>query len=169
MTGDDVRAFLESSRVHEFVDFEPSTEDEASWHETLEKYWFRSPDWNPKGYRFVPVGQDGTGGVFAIWLCAGHVDRPVVFFGSEGGHGVLAPSPEAFLALLAAAPEIEEYPVPSQVHPGESWMLGEEDGERDEEAHAAWEEFKRTVTPAVPRVPAALQAEFVGWVASVTG
>ena len=56
------------------------------------------------GEEYLAFGQDGTGGLAAIW-CAregcGLLDHPIVFFGSEGDLGVVAENFSSFLWLLA--------------------------------------------------------------------
>jgi hypothetical protein len=76
-------------------------------------------EWNRPRYRFVHLGQDGSGGLFGVWLRPdADPPHPVIFFGSEGGHGVLASSPERWAQLVAYAPTVEEYPTPSSSKPG---------------------------------------------------
>jgi hypothetical protein len=68
--------------------------------------WLRSwtGDDGLDGAAFRVFGQDGTGGLVAIWLVRTGkplAEQPVVFFGSEGAAGVVAASLGEYLWLLA--------------------------------------------------------------------
>lgn len=68
--------------------------------------WIRAWTGNPEldGGQYRVFGQDGTGGLAALWLIrsgVGLVEQPVVFFGSEGDLGVVARDLGDFLWLLA--------------------------------------------------------------------
>ncbi|MFC5286404.1 SMI1/KNR4 family protein [Actinokineospora guangxiensis] len=68
--------------------------------------WLRSWTGNDglDGAAFRVFGQDGTGGLAAIWLVRPGrplAEQPVVFFGSEGETGVVAASLGEYLWLLA--------------------------------------------------------------------
>jgi hypothetical protein len=88
----------------EGIDFEPynaflSSSDTQEWFQV----WTGNEDVD--GRAFFVFGEDGTGGYAAIW----HVReseallaQPVVFFGSEGELGVIAPNFSDYLWLLAS-------------------------------------------------------------------
>ncbi|ANS63189.1 hypothetical protein SLINC_0965 [Streptomyces lincolnensis] len=87
----------------EGVDFEPydafdSAEETTDWL----RQWTGNHDADGQAYRVF--GQDGTGGLAALWCVrAGRplVEQPVVFLGSEGERGVVAANLSDFLWLLA--------------------------------------------------------------------
>ncbi|MGW5099239.1 SMI1/KNR4 family protein [Streptomyces sp. NPDC004100] len=85
------------------IDFEPY-DSFLSAEETTD--WFQAWTGNDEvtGDEFRVFGQDGSGGYVAFWLArAGRelAEQPVVFLGSEGETGVVAPDLAAFLWLLA--------------------------------------------------------------------
>lgn len=85
------------------IDFEPFTEFQAA-QETKDwiQAWTGNDDLSGEEYRIF--GQDGTGGMAAIWLAREGVallDQPVVFFGSEGEIAVVANDFADYLWLLA--------------------------------------------------------------------
>ena len=53
--------------------------------------------------RFRVFGEEGSGGLYAYWLCEGRrpPDAPIVLLGSEGETRVIASNEDEFLALLA--------------------------------------------------------------------
>jgi hypothetical protein len=68
--------------------------------------WIRAWTGNDEldGAEFFVFGQDGTGGYAAFWLArlgAPLLHQPVVFLGSEGTSGVVAPNLADYLWLLA--------------------------------------------------------------------
>lgn len=68
--------------------------------------WIRSWTRNEEltGDEFRVMGEDGTGGYAAFWLVRHGrplVEQPVVFFGSEGDLGAVAPDLSGFLWVLA--------------------------------------------------------------------
>ncbi|MEU6057895.1 SMI1/KNR4 family protein [Streptomyces sp. NPDC047097] len=85
------------------VDFEPyeafdSAEETADWL----RGWTGNPEADAGAYRVF--GQDGTGGLAALWCVRpgrGLAEQPVVFLGSEGERGVVAGSLSDFLWVLA--------------------------------------------------------------------
>ncbi|MEU6139715.1 SMI1/KNR4 family protein [Streptomyces sp. NPDC047081] len=111
-TGDD-RAFppalAEVARVEfeyeedEGVDFEPydafdSAEETTDWL----RNWTGNHELDGAAYRVF--GQDGTGGLAALWFARPGrplAEQPVVFLGSEGERGVVAGSLSDFLWVLA--------------------------------------------------------------------
>ncbi|MFI6843959.1 SMI1/KNR4 family protein [Kitasatospora sp. NPDC050467] len=112
-TGDDRSfppALAEVARVEfeygeegEGVDFEPydvfdSAEETTDWIRS----WTANRELDGAAYRVF--GQDGTGGLAALWLVRPGrplADQPVVFLGSEGERGVVAGSLSDFLWVLA--------------------------------------------------------------------
>jgi hypothetical protein len=85
------------------IDFEPyqkflSKNDADDWL----KAWTGNQSANAENYRVF--GQDGTGGLAAIWTVrAGKtlLEQPIVFFGSEGELGVVAGCFADYVWLLA--------------------------------------------------------------------
>ncbi|MEU9374491.1 SMI1/KNR4 family protein [Streptomyces sp. NPDC048255] len=112
-TGDDRRfppALAEVSRVEfdygdegEGVDFSPyeafeSAEETTDWL----RHWTANHELDGDAYRVF--GQDGSGGLAAVWCVrAGRplAEQPVVFLGSEGECGVVAGDLSGFLWVLA--------------------------------------------------------------------
>ena len=190
MTLDELITWLEEhvQSIFRFTDYEVTRESEAELADILGTYWFRAPDtWNQPGYRFVHLGHDGTGGHVAAWIRPGAEEPPpVVFFGSEGGRGVLALTPQRFASALAHGAMIVEYPglgdddddAPARLEP-DSWMLDpdEVDAEAASEASAALDAYRSAhdarFGPPAPLEDLtagldALNAEFCGWVRGVT-
>ncbi|WP_406206740.1 SMI1/KNR4 family protein [Kitasatospora sp. NBC_01560] len=85
------------------VDFEPydafdSAEETTDWIRS----WTGNHELDGAAYRVF--GQDGTGGLAALWLVRPGrplAEQPVVFLGSEGESGVVAGSLSDFLWVLA--------------------------------------------------------------------
>jgi hypothetical protein len=85
------------------IDFEPyetflSKEEADDWL----KLWTGNKSANAQNYRVF--GQDGTGGLAAIWAVrpgSTLLEQPIVFFGSEGELGVVASCFADYLWLLA--------------------------------------------------------------------
>ncbi|MER6676751.1 SMI1/KNR4 family protein [Streptomyces sp. NPDC000983] len=85
------------------IDFEPydafeSAEETADWLRS----WTGNQTVDGSAYRVF--GQDGTGGLAALWCVRPGrplVEQPVVFLGSEGARGVVAGSLSDFLWVLA--------------------------------------------------------------------
>lgn len=85
------------------IDYEPYDEFDSA-AETTD--WIRAWTGNKEldGDAFRVFGQDGTGGLAALWLVRPGqplTAQPVAFFGSEGETGVVATSLDEFLWLLA--------------------------------------------------------------------
>ncbi|MGW2718899.1 SMI1/KNR4 family protein [Streptomyces sp. NPDC001492] len=87
----------------EGIDFEPyeafdSAEETTDWI----RHWTGNHELDGDAYRVF--GQDGTGGLAALW-CARPgrplAEQPVVFLGSEGERGVIAGNLSDFLWVLA--------------------------------------------------------------------
>lgn len=168
--------------IFDFTDLEISYCAEDALHQNLELYWFRDPEWNQPGYRFLSLGRDGTGGEVAIWLAPSRPDAaPVVFFGSEGGAGVLTESPLAFAMALTYAPLILEYEkgnldAPSRLSTEDNWFLSGDDLEQRGRASEALARYRRSSDGRLGRVPAfenlisvppTMQSEFLDWVRSI--
>lgn len=90
--------------------------------------WIRSWTGNEElaGDEFRVIGEDGTGGYAAFWLVRPSrpvIEQPVVFFGSEGDLGAVAPDLSGFLWVLAdgsgpfEAVDERERDRPSRPHP----------------------------------------------------
>lgn len=171
-----------ADEIFAFTDYEAIMGFQGDLCENLETCWFRDPCWNEPGYRFLPLGQDGSGGDVAIWLSP----RPgnescVVFFGSEGGRGVLTDSALAFAQALAYAPVITEYAkatldAPSYLSIEDNWYFSGEIPDQAATARTAITTYRRAVEerfgPLPPfetlaTVSADLQAEFCAWVSAV--
>ncbi len=152
MTPDDLQAWLRANTDHifGFTDYEVALGSVEDLHGMLGD-WFRDETWNTPGYRFVPLGQDGTGGAVALWFRPGvEGPPPVVFFGSEGGCGVLAASPENWAKVLAHGPRIVEYADPdtatSALSREANWVLASDaEPERRDRARAHLEAYRRAV------------------------
>ncbi|MER7758199.1 SMI1/KNR4 family protein [Streptomyces sp. NPDC097619] len=96
------------------IDYEPhdaflSAEDTTDWIRS----WTGNDELD--GDRFRVFGQDGTGGYAAFWMVREGrpvEEQPVVFLGSEGATGPVAPDLASFLWLLAGGlgpMEVVEY------------------------------------------------------------
>jgi len=127
------------------------------------------------------LGHDGSGGNVALWLKPRETNAtPVVFFGSEGGAGVLTTSPRAFAQALAYGPHLKEYEkgnldAPSRLSLEDNWFS---DGDPEEVAAAkkalaryrsATEERLGHLPPfeSLIAIPPAVQAEFRNWLTTV--
>ncbi|MEU1279286.1 SMI1/KNR4 family protein [Streptomyces sp. NPDC005805] len=85
------------------IDFEPYDAFDSA-EETTD--WLRSWTGNPEadGGAYRVFGQDGTGGLAALWCVRpgrAPAEQPVVFFGSEGARGVVVGNLSDFLWVLA--------------------------------------------------------------------
>ncbi|MFD8688356.1 SMI1/KNR4 family protein [Streptomyces sp. NPDC059651] len=112
-TGHDDRAFppalAEVGRTEfpyeddDSIDFEPyEAFDSAAKTTDWLRHWTGNDELDGSAYRVF--GQDGTGGLAALWLARPGLpltDQPVVFMGSEGENGVVAGSLSDFLWVLA--------------------------------------------------------------------
>jgi hypothetical protein len=110
------------------------------------------------GAEFRVFGQDGTGGLAALWLVRPGplTAQPVAFFGSEGETGIVAASLGEFLWLLAGG-----------VGPQEAIEFGSDSGVPHDELRAVAEEYSG-VEPRTPaEVLAAARAEFPDFAATV--
>lgn len=165
--------------IHRFTDYEIKFASDDVMRTNLELHWFSDRDWSEPGYRFVSLGQDGTGGEVAAWLSPRRPDdAPIVFFGSEGGAGVVAASPLAFAQALAYGPILQEYEkddldAPSRLSLEGNWFLSGNDAGQVAAAKDALgryrqsaEERLRPVPPfeSLVKIPQTVQSEFHDWV-----
>jgi hypothetical protein len=146
--------------IRRFMEYEATISTEADLADVLGDSWFRDEDWNSAGYRFVALGEESTGGIVALWIRREHPGpHPVVFFGGEGGSGVLCPSPLAWALVLTYAPAIVEYPssdldAPSTLSLTENWMLDEDlDPEQAAEAQNALAKYRKHAQELLGKAP----------------
>ncbi|WP_090052897.1 SMI1/KNR4 family protein [Lentzea fradiae] len=139
------------------IDYEPYEQFESA-EDTRD--WIRAWTGNQEldGAEFRVFGQDGTGGLAALWLVRpGPLEaQPVVFFGSEGAVGVVAPSLGEFLWLLAGG-----------VGPQEAVEFGAESGVPHEGLRAVAEKHSGVAPRTPAEVLAAARAEFPGFAETV--
>lgn len=184
MNAIELREWLEAhDEIMSFTDFESTFDDDEEFSTTMQ-YWFNNPEWNDGKYTFVHVGIDGMGSQFAVWKRPDSDVMPVVYFGSEGGRGVLTKSPEGFALALSYGIGIDEYDYsndmegPAKISAG-NWMLDEavdgdlEDGEDDPQALLA--RYQSTTAKKFGKIPPLeeligeleeLNKEFMTWVES---
>ncbi len=168
--------------ISAFTDYEPAAGTEEALHRDLETTWFRDPDWNERGYRFLPLGLTGTGGIVAAWRKPGYAQpAPVVFFGSEGGYGILTSEPSAFAQALGHAPLIQEWDKSggeelARLSLDDNWFFRTEEPELALAATLAIDRYRSALfqhfSPvrsfeSLTNIPTALQAEFHDWVAGI--
>ena len=144
----------------EGIDFEPyqkflSKEEADDWL----KAWTGNQSVNADAYRVF--GQDGTGGLAAIWnVRTGKplLEQPIVFFGSEGQLGVVASCFSDYVWLLAQG-----------VGPFEAIAYGAELGRE----HSIFEKFARKHAPESERpageILGAAKSEFPGFEDEIRG
>lgn len=137
------------------IDFEPYSAFESAEETTG---WIR--DWTgdrtADGSAYRVFGQDGTGGLAALWLARpgrGLSDQPVVFMGSEGALGVVAGSLSDFLWLLADG-----------VGPMEAVEFGSRDGRPDARLTEIAERHARTPRRPAGEIIDGARAEFPSFV-----
>lgn len=135
----------------EHFDWEPYP---SFWPASENAAWIRAWTGNPRldGSELRVFGQDGTGGIAAIWRRDPEAPleaQPIVFFGSEGECGVVAGSLAHFAWLLAGG-----------VGPMEAVESGHTVGPPHQGFHAVATQFfpDRSATPA--EVLQAAQATF---------
>ena len=154
-------------------DLEP--DDETLHYDTYFRYWFGPGDFNPAGYTFESICQDGTGGKFAVWSGSDAAERPLVFFGSEGGHGVITRDFTLWPLMIAHGIYVAEYgpdlgasQVVSGLAPGP-----EPEGDEDMERRAALERYRQATISRFGQLPEfdgmsagcdELNREFRAWV-----
>lgn len=135
----DLRAWLleHADAIAGFMDYEATLEDDDAFAQSLGD-WFGEEDWNPSGYGFVHLGHDGAGSVVAAWLHDGEEahEAPVILFGSEGGYGVLTPSPWAWAQAITHAPALDEHDSDAPLSPDANWMLDPDDNDPEDLADA---------------------------------
>jgi len=171
MTPEQLQAWVQThvDDLFRFIDYE-ATVDDDEFKDTMGA-WLDNESWASDD-RFVHLGIDGTGSQLAVWIRAQDEQRPVVFFGSEGGLGVLTATPEAFALALAHAPYFESFEEPARLDRQEDPLADKDDDER-EEASAALDRYRAAVhkhlgePPALPELTKGLDAlngELLEWV-----
>ena len=143
MTVEELQSWLEDhiDQIFSFMDYEPTIESDEDLADTL-RYWFDREDWND-GQKFVHLGIDGMGSQIAAWLRPAPQSSPVVYFGSEGGRGVLVRSTKDWAQMLAYAPYIDEYPGDDEPA---CLVEREDDDDLDDEAQEALADYRAAVT-----------------------
>ena len=179
MTGEELQRWLEEQgdTIASFMDYDPTIQTEEELEQTLQS-WFDSERWDAGGHRFLHLGSDNTGGEFALWLRPDEPlePPPVVYFGSEGGSGVLVASPQSWALALAYAPGVEELAGqddPAYIDVELGWMADpEEDPEWFEEAQGALQEYRAAAEERFDDIPSFasltqgiedLNADFLTW------
>ncbi|MFD5826409.1 SMI1/KNR4 family protein [Lentzea sp. NPDC060358] len=132
------------------MDYEPYQEFDSAEETTG---WIRAWTGNQEltGDAFRVFGQDGTGGLAALWLVRPGplTAQPVAFFGSEGEVGVVATSLGEYLWLLAGG-----------VGPLEAVEFGTDSGVPNDELRAVAEKYSGSEPRTPAEVLAAAKAEF---------
>lgn len=183
MTAEELQAWLEENidLIVAFMDYEPTIDSDEELAMTL-GFWFDNDAWNDRGDHFAHLGIDGMGSQFAAWQRPGDEGPPpIVYFGSEGGCGVLVRTPMDWVMALAHAPGIDEYPAEGQARldTESNWMLdAEQDDEMVEEARTALAEYQGIVQERFGAINDLdsltadldeINAEFAAWIAARTG
>ncbi|QDG51127.1 hypothetical protein FIV42_10385 [Persicimonas caeni] len=183
MTVEELQQWLEEhiDKIFTFMDYEPTIDSEEEFATTM-GYWFGDEGWTEAGYEFAHLGIDGMGSQFAAWIRPGaEGPPPVVYFGSEGGSGVLVRSPRDWAMVLAYAPGVDEYPTftsPARLDPELNWMLEDDDPDAAAEAERALEHYRAACVERFGDVPSfeeltsgldELNEEFRGWIDDVVG
>lgn len=183
MTAEELQAWLEENidLIVVFMDYEPTIDSDEELAMTL-GFWFDNDAWNTRGDSFAHLGIDGMGSQFAAWTRPGDDGPPpIVYFGSEGGAGVLARTPLDWAMALAHAPGINEYSDegPAELDPEANWMMDDEqDEDMIEEARSALATYRESVQSrfgslsdldSVTADLDELNAEFAAWIAERTG
>lgn len=117
MSPEEAQKFLSSqvANIVGFMDYEVTISSKEEFYKTL-YYSLGSHRWQESGCEFVHLGHSGSGSDFAVWIRPNDELRPVVFFGSEGGNGVLASSVERFVKALYYGPDAwEDHKKPSRL------------------------------------------------------
>lgn len=117
MSPEDAQEFLRSQvyNIAGFMDYEVTIHSKEEFYHTL-MCGLGSDRWQESGSEFVHLGHSGNGSEFAIWLRSNDDLRPVVFFGGEGGNGVLAVTAEKFVKALTYGPNAwEDHDEPSRL------------------------------------------------------
>lgn len=183
MTAEDLQAWLEDQidLIVAFMDYEPTIDSDDELAMTL-GFWFDNENWNERGDHFIHLGIDGRGSQFAAWARPGDDGPPpIVYFGSEGGMGVLVREPLDWAMALAHAPGIDEHPADgaARLDPDANWMLdAEEDEDLVEEARSALARYQQLVQERLGSLSDLetvtadlddLNAEFTAWVTDRMG
>lgn len=160
---DDTLFWLErhAEHIQRFMDYAPRRRADAKALSHSLGQWFNNPRWSGGEHRFEDLGYDSLGGQFAAWY-EGDAAPAVVYFGSEGGRGVLAPTLDGWLIALAHGPKIiESSPRASVYFPNDHRGA----------ARAALAQLRRAVearvgplAPQPPVVDPALDSRFREWV-----
>ena len=117
MSPEEAQKFLLSQvyNIIGFMDYEVTIHSKEEFYHTL-MCGLGSDRWQESGSEFVHLGHSGNGSEFAIWLRPNDDLRPVVFFGGEGGNGVLADTAEKFVKALTYGPNAwEDHSEPSHL------------------------------------------------------
>lgn len=154
----------QAQMIRGFMDYAPIGRHDAGALARALGQWFNNPRWSDGAHTFADLGYDSRGGQFACWR---HGEGPaaVVYFGSEGGRGVLASTVVDWIETLAHGPTIIEYSPEATLY-----FPGDHRGK----ARDALARFRRVVErspwgplgPEPPRVDPALNAAFCDWVAA---
>ena len=132
---DDLKNWLtkHEDAIHTFMDYELSFNSEERLASTLGS-WFGTEA--KTEIPFSHLGIDGRGSQFAAWK-RDDGSTPIVYFGSEGGAGVVANSPTDWALAIALGLDIEEYPnfetdAPSCLINEPAWKISDYDDEFDD-------------------------------------
>ena len=156
MTVDDLREWIETHTddIFNILEFEP--DDETLDHGGYFQYWLGGPSFDDAGYKFESIGQDGSGGKFAVWSRPNTEEpSPLVFFGSEGGHGVVANDFRSWPLMIAHGVGVSEYgddSGPTAVHPSLNEYF-DPDYEDIAEAKAALERYRKAAIAEFGELP----------------
>jgi len=155
--------------IFAFMDYEPTIEEADEVKSTL-GYWLDNHEWASDD-EFLHLGIDGTGSQFLVWKRASDQQAPVVFFGSEGGLGVLTATPAAFAQALAHRPWVDGYEEPASLTDNEGDDLDEDEAAEADKALATYKaavEDRFGPLPSLAELTAgvdALNQELRAWVA----
>lgn len=179
-----LQAWLEAhlDDIFSFMDYEATLDSPQEFSSTMAA-WFNNPGWDDGAARFDHLGIDGTGSQLAAWTFDPDQPPCVVFFGSEGGRGVLTSTLEGWAHAIAHAPAIDEYPsfeddLPACLSEEGNWRMEDEDEESQELAREALTRYSGAVIDAFGQLSslkeaigdvAALNARFEAWVVSRVG
>lgn len=178
MTAEELQAWLEENvdLIVAFMDYEPSIDSDDELAMTL-GFWFDNDAWNTRGDNFAHLGIDGMGSQFAAWHRPGDEGPPpIVYFGSEGGAGVLVRTPLDWAMALAHAPGVDEHPDDgaARLDPEMNWMLDEDqDEDLIEEARGALSQYREQIQARLGALSDLdtltadldeLNAEFLAWI-----
>jgi alkanesulfonate monooxygenase SsuD/methylene tetrahydromethanopterin reductase-like flavin-dependent oxidoreductase (luciferase family) len=175
MEAQDLQRWLEDhvQEIFQFMDYEATIESDEQLAVTL-GYWLGDENWREQtDHRFVHLGIDGTGSQVAAWMRPEEDGPPpIVFFGSEGGVGVLTATPLNWALLIAHAPWLNEYP--SDGGPARAVALDDVDDDGAE----ALADYRDAVTERFGELPSFddltsdiddLNEAFEQWVSDIVG